>query len=210
MKIIAFLVLLLCSSARSFKNRCLARECGFGRHIDLSRCEVSQDDILSGDLAKCFDSFGRTGVETVWMTGSTFEYLPGGVFDGMSSLTYLRISGKLELISEDAFQGVPNLEILSLASNRLRSFPERIRGLKSLRALYLERNNLTELPCGIFHDLESLEYLTWYGNAPSLNEGRWVSGIPDHFAVWKGMQILSRGTGFVRWAWWMDYSIWFC
>lgn len=152
---------LLCSGVVPFKNTC---ESNCRPHtVDLAECNVSQADIVSGDLAKCFDLAGRRSIHGVILTHGTFNYLPDGTFDGMTSLYHLFLSlGDLEWISEDTFQGVPNLSVLSLRDNRLRYLPRGVfRNTRGLKYLEISGNNFTELPSGIFKDLESLPFLTW-------------------------------------------------
>lgn len=231
MKIIAFLVLLLCSSVTSFENKCFESACRLsgvftrspdpleGYAIFLEKCQVSQYDIVSGDLAECFDLVGREKVKIVSLSESTLTSLPRGIFDGMSELFMITMDhGRLESIMEGAFVGVPKLKTLILSDNHLRSIPDGVftglgslenlflngneltelpsgifRDLGSLRLLYLEGNKLTGLPAGTFGNLWSLVYLGWAGNPTSIND---LDGIPRRFHVCNTFQFMMTLPNF--------------
>ncbi|MDE0151838.1 MAG: leucine-rich repeat domain-containing protein [Bdellovibrionales bacterium] len=82
-------------------------------------------------------------------------------------------SQQLEILHEDDFSGLNNLEILVLHTNHLSSLPMRIfSDLTSLKKLFLNHNQLSSLPLGIFANLTSLTNLSLSHNQlVSLPEG---------------------------------------
>ena len=125
--------------------------------------------------------------------------LQSGDFQGLSNLTYLRLSNNINLreLPADVFTGLSNLEELYLGRNELSELPAGVfsglsnleelnlgnndlselpagvfSGLSSLETLYLGRNDLSELPAGVFSGLSSLEELDlWNNDLSELPEG---------------------------------------
>ena len=83
--------------------------------------------------------------------------LSPGDLDGLSNLSWLAVSSSTPLSLEpNAFDGFP-LEILDLNGSLLINWdPAALDGLSSLRTLGLARNQLTELPLGVFDQLPNL------------------------------------------------------
>uniref|UniRef100_A0A7S4PKR1 Uncharacterized protein n=1 Tax=Guillardia theta TaxID=55529 RepID=A0A7S4PKR1_GUITH len=84
---------------------------------------------------------------------------PAGIFDGLSSLVYLRLlNNKLESLPAGIFNGLSSLTDLYLDNNKLKSLPAGVfGGLSSLQRLHLSIRNLEPLP--ISDGLWSLQYL---------------------------------------------------
>ena len=84
--------------------------------------------------------------------------LKSGDFDGMTSLTQLRLeSNSLKTLPSDVFSELSSLQYLYLGSNALTELPEEVfSGLDELVFLYLNTNKIKELPSGIFSGLSSI------------------------------------------------------
>ena len=101
--------------------------------------------------------------------------LQSGDFQGLSNLTYLRLSNNINLreLPADVFTGLSNLEELNLSRNELSELPAGVfTGLSNLETLYLGKNDLSELPAGVFTGLSSLEELDlWFNDLSELPAG---------------------------------------
>ena len=95
----------------------------------------------------------------MWSNGLTT--LSEGVFDGLSNLEELRLSGnELTALPPRAFAGLSSLQSLGLDYNDLSALPDAIfAGLGGLRSLSLGGNGLTALSEGAFDGLSNLEDL---------------------------------------------------
>jgi len=86
-------------------------------------------------------------------------------------ITGINLSGKyLTQIPDDIFDGFTNLRSLWLDDNQLTELPESIGNLTKLKKLYLSSNQLTELPESI-GNLTKLEWLR-------LNDNPWEKPVP--------------------------------
>ena len=93
--------------------------------------------------------------------------LPEDIFDGLSSLTTLILTGadNLSTLPEDLFDGLSSLEYLQMDNNGLSALPEDVfDGLSSLEELRLDHNRLSSLPDGLFDGLTSLRKLELLSN----------------------------------------------
>ena len=81
----------------------------------------------------------------------------------LSHLTELFL-GKTQLTSLQADAKLPQLEVLNLAHNKLRSLPELGRALPVLSILDVSFNELTSLPSDALHGLSRLQELYLHGN----------------------------------------------
>ena len=94
--------------------------------------------------------------------------LPEDVFDGLSSLTELALSvNDITILPADIFDGLSSLTYLGLSHNEIDNagLPSDVfDGLSSLEALHLYGNKLTSLPEDVFDGLSSLTELTLFNN----------------------------------------------
>ena len=94
--------------------------------------------------------------------------LQSGDFAGLTSLTFLNLSGNnltTSKLPSNIFSGLSALRSLRLGGNDLTTLPVGIfSGLSALRSLRLDRNDLTTLPVGIFSGLSALRSLRLGGN----------------------------------------------
>nr|XP_019595287.1 PREDICTED: leucine-rich glioma-inactivated protein 1 isoform X1 [Rhinolophus sinicus] len=82
------------------------------------------------------------------------------------SISLLFTSNSFDVISDDAFIGLPHLEYLFIENNNIKSISRHtFRGLKSLIHLSLANNNLQTLPKDIFKGLDSLTNVDLRGNS---------------------------------------------
>ena len=96
--------------------------------------------IAAGDLA------GLSSLTRLTLTGSGIETLPAGLFDGLGSLTSLRVQVGLTRLPKDYFRGLGGLTGLNLIGNRLAA---------------------GGLPDGIFEPLTKLNSIDLTGNPGS-------------------------------------------
>ena len=96
--------------------------------------------IAAGDFA------GLSGITGITLTGSGIETLPAGLFDGLGSLTSLRVQVGLTRLPKDYFRGLGGLTGLNLIGNRLAA---------------------GGLPDGIFEPLTKLNSIDLTGNPGS-------------------------------------------
>ena len=96
--------------------------------------------IAAGDFA------GLSGITGLTLTGSGIETLPAGLFDGLGSLTSLRVQVGLTRLPKDYFRGLGGLTGLNLIGNRLAA---------------------GGLPDGIFEPLTKLNSIDLTGNPGS-------------------------------------------
>nr|XP_058910486.1 leucine-rich glioma-inactivated protein 1 isoform X2 [Kogia breviceps] len=81
-------------------------------------------------------------------------------------ISLLFTSNSFDVISDDAFIGLPHLEYLFIENNNIKSISRHtFRGLKSLIHLSLANNNLQTLPKDIFKGLDSLTNVDLRGNS---------------------------------------------
>ena len=81
----------------------------------------------------------------------------------VDSLGFAR--NQVEIISNDAFNGLTQLNSLNLGYNRLSTLNDgAFNGLTQLHYLYLYRNRLSTLSNGVFNGLTELNYLALWGN----------------------------------------------
>ncbi|XP_017353654.1 leucine-rich glioma-inactivated protein 1 isoform X2 [Cebus imitator] len=90
--------------------------------------------------------------------------IPRTVPPDVTSLLFT--SNSFDVISDDAFIGLPHLEYLFIENNNIKSISRHtFRGLKSLIHLSLANNNLQTLPKDIFKGLDSLTNVDLRGNS---------------------------------------------
>ena len=71
----------------------------------------------------------------------------------------------IQLVDDETFTGIPNLEALALNDNMLTELPEHfLRGLGELRTFEIENNGLTSIPRNLFYNLKKLAKISLKGN----------------------------------------------
>lgn len=171
----------------------LSASCTFigSTELSLSWVSISPDDVESGDLAACFDKFGRENIVELFMTssGNYFTSLPEDLFQGMVNIERILLSSQVlntlpsvlyeglgtlknigmygiyDSLPEGIFDGLDSLEYIEMIDCDLTALPENIfQGLTSLVSLELRENSFRTLPDTIFDGLKSLEILDLSGN----------------------------------------------
>ncbi|KAG5676259.1 hypothetical protein PVAND_006107 [Polypedilum vanderplanki] len=89
-----------------------------------------------------------------------------GIFSSSKNLVELYINEiGLEKLSENSFDNLTKLEVISLNKNSLESFPDNIfKNTLGLKVLHASENKISQLKTSTFEKLEKLEYLDLSGN----------------------------------------------
>ena len=158
---------------------------GFSEFKNLWSLELSANalvDIPLGTFA------GLSNLRTLGLAGNGFVDIPLGTFAGLSNLRGLYLGGNQLDLRPGVFAGL-SLEVLDLSNNQLTELPVGVlaglshpalhlyldgnrlhlrsgvfAGLPNVVGLYLNENELTDLPVGTFAGLPSLEDLRLIGN----------------------------------------------
>ena len=129
----------------------------------VSRLGLSHEGIAS---LKISDFSGLVALTWLDLSGNSISTLPSDVFDGLTSLTHLRIGSSLSSISDDIFDDLSSLTELHLNDGTLTSLPEDLfNELSSLTTLWLTVSAITSIPEDIFDDLSSLTELRLSANS---------------------------------------------
>jgi hypothetical protein len=141
-------------------------------------------------------------LESLYLYLSWLSSLPGGIFNGLSSLKNLSINNtSITSLNSNQFNWLNSLEYLYLYNNKITSLPVWIfnnlsslkslqlndneittldewifNGLTSLENLYLSQNKILSLPMAIFNWLTSLKSISLYNNQ--------ISSLPDWIFSW--------------------------
>ena len=98
--------------------------------------------------------FWLASLKSLSLRDTSLGSLSGDVFSGLSGLTYLGLSGNRFPLAAGLFDGLSTLTSLRLARNQLTSLPAGIfGGLSSLTSLHLERNPVDPLPITVTLEL---------------------------------------------------------
>lgn len=94
------------------------------------------------------------------------EYIPLGISDRFPNLIEIKIQrSSVKKVSKDVFAGLRKLKLLNLESNQIQTIDENsFNDLVSLEELDLRTNKITMLPRKILHHLRSLEILNLQNN----------------------------------------------
>ena len=112
-------------------------------------------ELAAGD----FD--GLSSLTGLKLSNNPLTALPAGLFDDLSSLEDLILqTTSISSLPAGLFDGLTSLKDLDLLHNRISTFPAGLfDNLRSLERLYLKDNGLSTFPEGIFANLSSLKYL---------------------------------------------------
>ena len=108
--------------------------------------------------------------------------LPLGVFQGLTALTWLDLSGnELRDFYAEVFNGLSYLRVLLISQNKLASLNEDIfQNLTSLVTITLSDNELHSLPSRLFENIQNLEWLDLFNNQ--------LATVPDD--IFEGLKSL--------------------
>ena len=109
---------------------------------------------------------GLTNLDTLGLSGNQLATLPEGVFDGLTNLKSLGLDeNQLATLPAGLFDSLTNLKSLGLNDSQLATLPAGLfDGLTSLTRLNLNNNQLATLPAGLFDSLTNLDSLELSGN----------------------------------------------
>lgn len=93
-------------------------------------------------------------------------------FKGMTNLTTLELQGNVIEDIEGGFKGLKSLTMLDMRKNKLRKIPETLP--ERLQQLYLEFNNIEEVPAGFLTTYPNLQFVRLAHN--TLTD----KGLPSH------------------------------
>lgn len=115
-------------------------------------------ELKSGDFA------GLVNVDAIVIRGTELETLPPDVFAGLTNLQQLAlIQNRVSVLPNGVFADLGALDVLALSSNRISEMPDDVfAGLNQLGSLLLDNNLLTAIPAGI-ERLDSLR-VVWLNN----------------------------------------------
>ncbi|CAM9241655.1 unnamed protein product, partial [Scytosiphon promiscuus] len=159
-----------CLDETSTEFKCLVDSTGT---LDLTSCDIFDEDVDSGDLASCLDTAGRGDITYLNLENNNVTTLPDEIFQNLTALSMLNLKMDLITLPDGIFDNLTTLTSLYLSYNSLNTLPEDIfLDLTALQLLSMAESNFTTLPEGIFRNLPALELLNLARNAfTSLPEG---------------------------------------
>ncbi|CAM9909083.1 unnamed protein product, partial [Ectocarpus sp. 6 AP-2014] len=142
-------------------------------NLDLGWCDITDDDVVAGDLKACFENFGENNIQNLYneletlpeslshslnlltgayMSSNDMTTLPAGTFDSLQAMTLLYLGyNQLTTLPAGMFGSLPALTTLGLTNNELTTLPAGMfDSLTALTELDLSFNQLTTLPAGMF------------------------------------------------------------
>lgn len=156
--------------------------------LDLSQMCLVDEDIVA--LLPLLHKLGPH-VTSLNLFLNELTNLPAGLGAALPKLKSLLVGANpLKTISDDAFEGMPNLEIVDVGfSEELRGLPASIGLCVSLKILYAGNGRLASLPTELFN-CSNLEELHAYGNA--------LANVPVSIGQLTKLQLLSVGRNQIR------------
>lgn len=124
-------------------------------------------------------------LETLKLRNNDLTHLPEGVFNQLSQLKSLDLSGNEKLpLTKELAQGLSQLETLKLSGMGLKKVPkEFLQNLPNLKVLDLSHNDLSQLERDDFQGLHSLEELRIEGNKIAALPAELKSSVPNLKAI---------------------------
>ncbi|CAM9294633.1 unnamed protein product, partial [Ectocarpus fasciculatus] len=130
-------------------------------YIDLNNCNFVDSD--AADLPACFESFGKTDIETLHLTfHDDLTTLPAGVFEGLENVVDMDMSYTgLEYLPAGVFSGLSGLTKLSMHWSSIEGLPKDLfADTPLLEDLNVSQAKLSTLPAGLLESLTNLQSLT--------------------------------------------------
>ena len=164
---------LVCARTEAVRDAILAAVAGVsacGKVTAAHLADVTVLDVLltsapatlaAGDFA------GLTALASLFLDGGTerLTSLPAALFDGLSGLTTLDLSGNQLGLAAGTFAGLTSLATLDLSGNELTGLPAGVFAeVSTLTTLDLSGNDFVTVPAGMLADLSALTTLDLSGN----------------------------------------------
>ncbi|KAL1122194.1 hypothetical protein AAG570_003599 [Ranatra chinensis] len=161
------------------------------RHLDVSRNRIQS---LRG---KSFESQSRL----LFLNASHNHITSLGkdAFRGLKSVKVIDLShNQIETIQDSSFKDVHEVEVIDLSHNEIIYFeePAVLKGVRALKTLYLNHNQMNDVPTGLLKNLPSpcsLETLTLHSNLIELIEDK---SFPSSCS--NALKILTLGDNVIR------------
>ena len=127
-------------------------------------------NLQANDIAELPAAIFADVPDSLWeirLNSNSLASLDENLFDGLTNLQLLSLHGNsLASLDADIFDGLTNLQRLYLNSNSLASLDENLfDGLTNLQELYLNSNSLASLDEDLFDGLTNLQRLYLHGNS---------------------------------------------
>ena len=143
---------------------------GFWSNRPNYTCHVAKASIIEpGTRISTFKGIHASGktntdVESLSISGTRVEYFPRGLSTIFPRLTHVRINCcGLKEISRKDFEGLNNIEYLSLSNNDLKSLPNDLFvETPKLQRIYLDNNKIQRLSSKIFDPLDLKNLKTFF------------------------------------------------
>ncbi len=131
-------------------------------------------------------------ITSLTMSRSSITSLPAGSLN-FSHCTYIALmSGVIEEIDRDAFQGLAKLDTLYLSGNKVRTIlPGTFRSTTELTQLIIVNNLMTTLVHGVFNELVLLEELYLSGNEITSIDSNTFTGLENLGSLFLGRNKLT-------------------
>lgn len=158
--------------------------------IEIVPYEVYKQEKMTQEIqSKTISFFGWDNLKVLKIHECGMEDLYWEIFDGLSNLEHLSLEGnRIRELSPFTFYGTPNIKSLSLAHNEILDLNYRtLAGLLQLQLLDMSNNDIAKLSEQTFPPFPNLEIF-------DLRENPIKSIFPSTFGVMNKTQVLLLGT----------------
>ncbi|XP_031639655.1 protein toll-like, partial [Contarinia nasturtii] len=176
--------------------------------VKFKYCPLPEGTTIKGVIV---DKLGIDRVQTLTFSSKSDMQMRREQLIGLTSLRSLRFNGPISDLSEDAFNGVPNITALELRSTNVHLPLNIFKNLSELEFLELGSNGLNDLASGIFSNQRKLKRLNlWANNLRNLTKDSFIGATsvtdldlssnniemfqPDIFEHFKDLENINLGT----------------
>ncbi|CAB1119192.1 unnamed protein product [Ectocarpus sp. CCAP 1310/34] len=159
-------------------------------YIDLNNCNFVDSD--AADLPACFESFGKTDIETLHLTfHDDLTTLPAGVFEGLENVVDMDMSYTgLEYLPAGVFSGLSGLTKLSMHFSSIEGLHEDLfADTPLLESLEVSSAKLSTLPAGVFEPLTNLQSLTLSSRFDDVQLQCLPSSTATEISLWGQLEV---------------------